>query len=269
MPRTTPVTLPLSLATKLLNLRSSAAHAALHLLKGIIMQRILLTALVAGFIAGLLVFAIQSFKLTPLILQAEVYEEADSAKQAAAGTIVADAHAHAHEHDENAWEPANGFERNAWRLAANVGVGVGFALILIGAFTLRSEPMSMQRGVLWGIAGFTVFSLAPGFGLPPELPTTLAAELSARQAWWIGTALATAFGLYALTFGRSNAFKAAGLVVMMVPHMIGAPKPPLGGIVPTELNAQFAAASLATMAIFWVVLGAVSGWLYGRQTKVT
>ncbi len=230
-----------------------------------IMQRILLTALLAGFIAGLSVFAVQSFKLSPLILEAEVYEEADAAKHAAAEATMASAHHH--EHEEEEWEPANGFERNAWRLVADLGIGVGFALILVGAFTLRGEPMTMQRGVLWGIAGFAVFSLAPGFGLPPELPATMAAELTVRQIWWVSTALATAFGLYALTFGHSNAFKALGLVVMIAPHIIGAPKPHLGGVVPTELNAEFAAASLATMAIFWIVLGAASGWFYGRDIK--
>ena len=234
------------------------------------MQKIFLTAIVAGLIAGLFVFAVQTFKLTPLILQAETYEEADSAKHEQAEAAMAAAMPemdHSHHHDEDAWEPANGFERNAWRLVADLGVGVGFAFLLVGAFSLRKEPMSLQRGVLWGLAGFAVFSLAPGFGLPPELPATMAADLDSRQIWWVGTALATAIGLYFIVFKPHNAWKALGLILMVAPHVIGAPKPPLGGVVPTELNAQFAAASLATMAMFWVVLGAVSGWLYNRQSK--
>lgn len=231
------------------------------------MQRILLTALVAGFIAGLFVFAIQTFKLTPLILEAEVYEEADAAKQEASGSAMESAHEH--EHNEGAWEPANGFERNAYRFIADLGLGVGFALMLVGAFALRGEEMDMKRGVLWGIAGFAVFSLAPGFGLPPELPATMAADLGERQAWWAATALATAIGIASLVFGQSNALKAIGIIVLVLPHIIGAPKPPLGGVVPTELNAQFAASSLATMAMFWIVLGAASGWLYNRLSKAT
>jgi len=230
------------------------------------MQKMFLTALIAGCLAGMFVFAIQSFKLTPLILEAEVYEDADAVKkEAAEKTSAAAMGMPMHQHEEEAWEPANGFERNAYRFIADLGVGVGFALILVGAFSLHGDPMDMKRGVLWGLAGFTIFSLAPGFGLPPELPATMAAALTERQVWWISTALATAFGLYAIVFGRSNAFKAAGLVMMVLPHLIGAPKPPLGGVVPTELNAEFAAASLATMAMFWVVLGALCGALYGRQ----
>ncbi|HPI63278.1 MAG TPA: CbtA family protein [Alphaproteobacteria bacterium] len=226
------------------------------------MQKILLTALMAGSLAGLLVFAIQSFRLTPLILQAEIYEEADAIKQASSPETAIQAHQHA----EDAWEPANGFERNAYRLLADLGVGIGFALILISAFILRGDPVDGKRGVLWGLAGFAIFSLAPGFGLPPELPATLAGGLTARQIWWLATVLATAFGLYALIFGKSPIFKAAGVAVLALPHLIGAPQPPLGGVVPTELNAQFAAASLATMAIFWVVLGGLSGWLYAKQS---
>lgn len=229
------------------------------------MQKILLTALVAGVVAGLFVFAIQTFKLTPLILEAEVYEEAETAKQESSETTIHKAHEH--EHDEEAWEPANGLERNAYRLLADIGMGIGFALMLVGAFSLRGEKMDAKRGMLWGLAGFATFSLAPTFGLPPELPTTLAADLSDRQIWWIATALATASGLYMISFSRSNLLKIFGIFILALPHIIGAPHAPVGGIVPTELNAQFAASSLATMAIFWVVLGAASGWAYGRQSK--
>ena len=212
------------------------------------MQKILFTALIAGCLSGLFVFVMQSAKLTPLILQAETYEQVDS-----------------HHHEEEAWEPANGFERNAYRLLADLGVGVGYALLLIGAFTLRGEEMDTKSGILWGLAGFAVFSLAPGFGLPPELPATMAADLTQRQIWWVGTALATAVGLALVVFKPSNGAKGLGIALMALPHIIGAPKPPLGGVVPTELNAEFAAASLATMALFWVVLGALSGWLYGMK----
>ncbi len=224
------------------------------------MQKILLTALVAGIIAGISTFAIQTVKLTPLILQAEVYEEAAEA-----------GHSHAinkseHHHDEESWSPANGFERNAYSLLADVGMGVGFALMLVGAFSLRAEKMDARNGMLWGLAGFATFSLAPTFGLPPELPTTLAADLSDRQIWWVATALATAGGIYSIAFSKSNMLKVFGIIILALPHIIGAPHAPVGGIVPTELNAQFAASSLATMALFWIVLGATSGWFYGRKT---
>lgn len=53
-------------------------------------------------------------------------------------------------------------------------------------------------------------------------PATLAGGLTARQIWWLATVLATAFGLYALIFGKSPIFKAAGVAVLALPHLIGA-----------------------------------------------
>lgn len=230
------------------------------------MNKIITTALVAGIIAGLFVFAVQSFKLTPLILQAEVYEEADAAKHEAAEAAMSASH---HHEEAEAWEPANGIERNGWRLVADLGMSVGFALMLVGAIALRGDAVDARRGALWGMAGFAVFSLAPGFGLSPELPATMAAELGARQLWWISTAIATAAGLYLLVYGKLAISRVVGITLLAAPHIIGAPKPPLGGVVPTELNAEFAAASLVTMALFWVVLGIASGWLYGRGSNAT
>jgi len=233
------------------------------------MSKILFTALIAGFIAGIFTFGMQATKLAPLILQAEVYEDADATKKAEAQAAMEKSMHMEHPMEQEAWEPANGLERNAYRLLADIGVGFGYALILIGAFSLRNEPMNAQKGLLWGLAGFATFALAPGFGLSPELPATMAAALNDRQIWWIGCALCTAFGIAMAVFGKSAPLKVAGIALLVIPHMVGAPHPPLGGVVPTELNAEFAAASLATAATFWVVLGLVSGWLYGRKSHAT
>jgi len=53
----------------------------------------------------------------------------------------------------------------------------------------------MNSGLLWGAAGFLIFSGSPALGLPPELPGMTAAALDARQTWWIGTVIATAIGI--------------------------------------------------------------------------
>lgn len=233
------------------------------------MQRIFLTAIIAGCVAGIFAFGLQAAKLAPLILHAEVYEEADNARKEAVEATMAKAHeGHAHEHEENEWEPANGFERNGYRVIADIGVGVGFGLMLVGAFALRGDKLDAHRGLLWGLAGFAVFSLAPAAGLPPELPGTMSADLDGRQVWWLATAVATAVAIALMAFTRGNVWKVAALVILAAPHIVGAPHPEtIGGPVPTELNAQFAAASLAISAAFWMVLGAVSGWLYGRQNS--
>ena len=67
----------------------------------------------------------------------------------------------------------------------------------------------------WGLAGFAAFTLAPNLGLPPELPAMPAADLLARQAWWIGTVVATAAGLALIVFGRSPWFAVLGIALLL------------------------------------------------------
>ncbi|MGV8769566.1 CbtA family protein, partial [Pseudomonas aeruginosa] len=67
-------------------------------------------------------------------------------------------------------------------------------------FTLRATGQTWQD-LLWGLAGYAVFCLAPSLGLTTELPGTAAADLVQRQYWWIATAAATAVGLALLVIG--------------------------------------------------------------------
>lgn len=222
------------------------------------MRPILLTALVAAVIAGLAAFAVQSVRVVPLILAAEAYEEAAPVPASPAG----------HTHEAEAWEPAEGFERQAYTALADVLVAFGFALILVGLFALRGRPVDARQGLLWGLAGFAVFSLAPALGLPPELPGSQAAELGLRQLWWLGTIVATGGGLALVVFQKTVVWRIAGLALIALPHLIGAPHPhEHGGTAPAELAAQFVAASLITSAIFWIVLGSSVGWLYARLAR--
>lgn len=231
------------------------------------LRRILLTALIAGTLAGLFTAALQRVKIIPLIAAAEVYET--TAEHGAA--------AHDHDHGPAAttpqpqtveeWEPV-GLERAAYTALADVLAGIGFGLILTGfAAIARAGGLELdaRRGLLWGAAGFAVFALAPAAGLAPELPGMAAAGLAARQAWWLMTASATAAGLGLLVFASALALRIAGVVILILPHVIGAPMAPhAGSTVPAELAAEFVAASLTTTALFWLVLGGLSGWIYRR-----
>src|SRR5262249_58077728 len=109
------------------------------------------------------------------------------------------------EHNEADWEPKEGFERNAFTAGANILTAIGFALLLGGIFAVRGRAITWHEGLLWGLSGFLVFTVAPGLGLPPELPGVPAAPLSVRQVWWVATAAATAAGLGLLFLRRSAA----------------------------------------------------------------
>jgi cobalt transporter subunit CbtA len=238
------------------------------------LRRILLTALVAGSLAGIAAAVLQQAKTIPLILRAEVYETAAALEHQhhheMAGSQAPDATSA--EPEDEGWEPAPGFERIAYTVLADILAGVGFGLMLTGAFTLygvAGGEIDARRGLLWGLAGFAVFSVAPGLGLPPELPGMSAAALGDRQAWWLATALATAAGLGLVVFANRLPWplplRLLGVGFLLLPHMVGAPHPAeeTGGV-PAGLAAEFVMASLAAAAAFWLVLGSVGGWLYRR-----
>lgn len=109
----------------------------------------------------------------------------------------------------------------------------------------------MAPGVDVGLAGFAVFTIAPGLGLPPELPGVPAAPLLSRQIWWVTSALATAAGLGLIVFRRSIAAAIAGVILIMLPHLIGAPElEHVETNVPASLSHQFVVAVTLTSLLF-------------------
>lgn len=239
-------------------------------------RQIFAAALGAGIGVGVLVAALQHVALVPMILEAEKYEKgaapphhehsavpAPSGREAAS-LLVTEAKAHEHEAEapivaeDSPWRPV-------FTWIATTLTSVGFALLLAGAYAVSGRAVDAREGLLWGIAGFAAFALAPAFGLPPELPGSVAADLFVRQAWWIGTAAATAAAIGLMLFVRASWAVPVGVALIVAPHVIGAPPPPAGaGLVPPELAAAFAARSLGVNAAFWALLGLATGALYAR-----
>jgi cobalt transporter subunit CbtA len=248
-----------------------------------VFQRIFATALGAGLGVGLLIAALQHVTLVPLILKAETYENAAAPHKHALlpapdiRKTVADAasmlprfirSAQAHEQTAAAAPSENTSWRAVFTWLATTLTSVGFALLLAGAFAVSGRMIDAREGLLWGLGGFVAFALAPAFGLPPELPGAVAADLVARQLWWVATVAATAAGLGLLIFVR--AFWAIPVAVGLIaaPHIVGAPHPADGaGVVPPELAAVFVARSLGVNAVFWALLGLSTGALYARFAR--
>ena len=102
-------------------------------------------------------------------------------------------------------------------------------------------------------------------GLPPDLPGMISAYLVYRQIWWWGTVLATGGGI--LLFAKLGNITGAviGLVLIVIPHIIGAPAPlDVPAEVPAHLATAFAANSLFSLLAFWLMLGVFYGWLNQR-----
>jgi cobalt transporter subunit CbtA len=214
--------------------------------------RVLLAALLAGIAAGLFMGALQHWKLTPLILAAEKYETAGNDSGA-------------HEHGAEAWAPADGAERTLYTTLTVIVTGAAFAALLAGIALVFGIPLTPRNGAIWGLMGFLAASLAPAAGLPPELPGMPAADLTARQFWWLGTIAATAAGIGLLAVRREVWAVVAAVVLIVAPHLVGAPAAgDHASALPAGLAAQFAAASLAANAAFWIVLGVLLGWAMDR-----
>jgi cobalt transporter subunit CbtA len=123
-----------------------------------------------------------------------------------------------------------------------------------------------RKGLWWGLAAFATFTLAPGLGLPPEVPGTSAGPLLDRQIWWVATAVATGGGLAAIFLGRRAAWVVGGVVLIALPHLVGAPQPAVpGSAAPESLAHLFIAAAVATSLLFWLVLGSLTGFFYQRM----
>ncbi|WP_070884886.1 CbtA family protein [Pseudomonas argentinensis] len=232
-------------------------------------KRIARTAGFAGLLAAIVLTLLQSLWVTPLIQHAETFEVAEPAATREhghdTGTVAHDHDgADGHGHDGEAWAPEDGWQRLLSTGLSNLVVAVGFALMLAGLFTLRA-PEKTWQGLLWGLAGFATFVLAPSSGLPPELPGTAAADLLLRQYWWIGTAASTAAGLALLAFGSNWLLRIPGVMILALPHLIGAPQPEAHeSLAPEALEHQFILASLLTNAVFWAALGLTAAWFHGR-----
>ena len=226
-------------------------------------------ALLAALCAGLITAGLQHFRVTPLILHAETFEGEGGHSHGA------EAHEHAegtpeHSHDAVAataaepeeWAPQDGFERTAYTTLATVLAAAGFALVIGAVSMLAGLPITFANGFLWGIAGFVTFSLAPAYGLAPELPGMPAADLTARQVWWVGTALATGAACLLLAKTRAGWAFAVAIALVVIPHIVGAPAAPdEPSAVPAHLATEFAAITLGTSLVFWLVLGTVFGKL--------
>lgn len=232
-----------------------------------VFRTIVFSAALSGLIVGATATAIQYAGTMPLIAKAEVYERTAEAAPAAA-TLPAphqhEAGAAPHEHHAAAaWEPEDGLERNAYTALFNVVDWFGFSLLVGGALVLFGRAASWREGLLWGLAGFAVFVIAPTLGLSPELPGIPAAALGPRQIWWLTAAASAALGLGLIAFTRSLPAAILAIVVMALPHLVGAPHlDQVKTNVPDELSRQFTQAVLLSAFVCWALVGGLTGFFY-------
>src|SRR6266702_1273391 len=159
-----------------------------------IFRSIVFSAALAGLIVGAVTSVAQFLGTVPLIQKSEVYER----KAAPEAPPAAHEHAGAAHHHDNAgsndseWGPEDGFQRNAFTVAANILTAIGFALLLTGIYAIRGRPVMWREGLLWGLGGFVVFTAALGLGLL-ALPHLIGAPLAPESHSEVPAALSHRF----------------------------------------------------------------------------
>ncbi|PCJ45457.1 MAG: hypothetical protein COA99_04850 [Moraxellaceae bacterium] len=241
-------------------------------------RNILLSAIIVGICTGLLYGLFQHFQISTIIYAAEVYEVSE---ETAAPHPHSDTTTH-HEHSTEAWGPEDGAERIGYTIGADIAVAIAFALFMISLMALHNlkankPQITPMTGAAWGVASMIVFFVAPAmFGLHPEVPGTEAATLENRQGWWSLCVALTAAGIAVLYYAPAK-LKLGGVVLAAVPHLMGAPMPEHHGFANTDpvaiealtqLTSQFYLLTTVGMAIFFVVLGTLSGLAVQRFVKL-
>ncbi len=233
----------------------------------IVFRKIILQALFVGLISGAIITGVQHIEVIPTIVEAEVYENQ-------AGLVAEHHHSESSDHlHTNPESSTSDIGRTAYTLLANILVAIGFSLLLLVCFLFvskRDYKVLWYNGLLWGLAGFVVFNFAPAIGLPPELPGMEAAPLENRQEWWFLTVILTGTGLGLAVFTKAIWGRVLGIVLLLIPHIIGAPQPEHhASDVPKELQDHFVLVSLITSAVFWLILGSLNAYFYRNfRTKL-
>lgn len=222
--------------------------------------RIVVSALFTGAAAGFLTSLLQLAFVQPVLLHAELYES---------GTLV-----HFGANSVSAIQDIGGFDlmRDGLSVVFTMAVYTGYSFLLMAAIALAEEQgneITLKQGILWGLAGFTVVHMAPGFSLPPEVPGVAAADVYARQFWWFATVGAAAFAVWLIAFGKSWMMWGLAAVLLLAPHIIGAPQPAnFAGPVPTELGALFAARALGVGLVAWLLTGIFATYFWQSESQL-
>ena len=222
-------------------------------------KKIITTALFAGFIVGVVSALLQLIYVQPILLHAELYET---------GSLTHFGENNSHgAHNNSAFD----FQRNGLSILFSALIYSGYALILVSLIAYASSlnlKIDNVRSILFGVCGFFAVQLAPAFGLPPELPGAAAAELFPRQIWWFFCVLVTILGIWIVSFSQKIPYVLIGIIIILVPHIVGAPEPEFFvGPTPPELASHFASRTLALGAASWVLLGYLSGYFWRKENS--
>ncbi|GAC1532092.1 MAG: CbtA family protein [Ramlibacter sp.] len=238
--------------------------------------RLIWSALVAALIVGSVQFGIEQWRAVPILRAAEVFEshKVESAEPE-----------HAHGDPGLAVDDEVPF-RAAWTWIANVLHGFSMALLMFAVMGWwvwrRGGAVAPSRLALTvAAAGLLSLDVWPTLGLPADLPGMDAADLGARQVWWLLAAASAALACALLAGIATRRLPSrwrwlAALLLLALPFIIGAPQllaEPLAGFDAQAraqlqtLHREFIWTTRGLSLSFWIGLGCVGGWVFDRWIK--
>lgn len=229
-------------------------------------KALLSSGLLAGAASGLVVALLQLFLIQPLIVEAERYETGMLVLPGSA-TVAPEV---AEDHSGSAAPETSGLSRATLTVLFLTLTWSGFGLLAAsGVATAKAIAPERPISVLGiAMAGFATAALAPALGLPPELPGMPAADLEARQLWWVWS---VASMVAAVAIGVRFQFWAAQLVALAVaasPHIFGAPSAPLAAAtIPPDLAAHYVARVLGVSFAGWLVMAIILQQLWAGSAN--
>lgn len=270
-----------------------------------LLRRLIWTALAVALVVGSAQALLQQWLAVPLILAAEVFEDTPAPATTPAHiplhgepghdhavhhdpTLFAAApvaHDHAaHEHDEDAWAPADGTERTFWTWLASVLDTLALTLLALaamaGAVLLAKQrqqtPLhALPLGLLVGAMGWLSLHLWPTLGLPAELPGMQAADLAARQGWWLLAVLSAAGACASAGLLRGPWRWLLAAALLALPFLVGAPHVadaladfgPEARAQMEALEQQFHTVTHVLAITQWLGIGLIGGLLFGRWVQ--
>ncbi len=243
-------------------------------------QHLLKAGFIAGLAVGLAIAVLQHFTTSQLILQGEVYEKAAEHHQHAglnrSGLPIllvhdhsADAAATEPDEDDEGWQPARRLAADHRdkrrdrcdldRLCADPArgdAGGGRADHAAHRLTVGACRLSRRQALRRRLACRRHC---------PAVPQRRSSRVSYGGS---RPRCARRGGLFLLARLEQTSAKAFGLVLILLPHLVGAPKiAKFTSTAPAELAAQFAATSLVLSAVLWALLGLATGYAWQRVAQ--
>lgn len=243
-----------------------------------IFRNIIFSAVLVGLVSGLIYGVFQQTQLSPIIYAAEKFEVNKSTQISLHEKNIDSLTSQT----ETAWLPNNGAERIFWTMLANILTGISFALVMLSLMAVHNlksnkPKVDIVQGIGWGAVGLLAIFVAPTLiGLHPEVPGTIAIGLEHRQGWWLFCVLSTMLGS-AVIYYTPIKFKALGIVLAVIPHILVAPihaqlifenTDPVAIAHLNDLSQQFFSMTAIGTTLFFIVLGAGSGLAVNKFIKL-